>query len=228
MKGEVSLEPLTSYVKTNERHQRGDNSLKGAEKLGPLCASAVEQMDQVSNRSGVGSDDITDETTSLVDVRWSSDEEVTTVSPPAGHPPPGTPSLSENWLLFLQQCARGTKICPNAQKYLTLRLRRYRNCLRRLRQTKEFSELPPDCEGPGGDETREVMTLLRLPVVEHAFRGFTPQGKTCLLSAHRAQPTRMTLATLAPAGAQFCPLLDRLRQNGFQTPRFLTSTPMNA
>ncbi|GAA6214971.1 GRAM domain-containing protein 1C [Lates japonicus] len=33
-------------------------------------------MDQVSNRSGVGSDDITDETTSLVDVRWSSDEEV--------------------------------------------------------------------------------------------------------------------------------------------------------
>uniref|UniRef100_A0A4W6DKG9 GRAM domain-containing protein n=1 Tax=Lates calcarifer TaxID=8187 RepID=A0A4W6DKG9_LATCA len=32
-------------------------------------------MDQVSNRSGVGSDDITDETTSLVDVRWSSDEE---------------------------------------------------------------------------------------------------------------------------------------------------------
>ncbi|XP_028289236.1 protein Aster-C [Parambassis ranga] len=32
-------------------------------------------MDQVSNRSGVGSDDITDETASLVDFRWSSDEE---------------------------------------------------------------------------------------------------------------------------------------------------------
>ncbi|XP_071341282.1 protein Aster-C isoform X2 [Trachinotus anak] len=31
-------------------------------------------MDQVSSRSGVGSDDITDETTSLVDERWSSDE----------------------------------------------------------------------------------------------------------------------------------------------------------
>ncbi|XP_044031668.1 protein Aster-C isoform X3 [Siniperca chuatsi] len=36
---------------------------------------AAEQMDQVSNRSGVGSDDITDESTSLVDVRWSSEEE---------------------------------------------------------------------------------------------------------------------------------------------------------
>ncbi|XP_041824627.1 protein Aster-C [Melanotaenia boesemani] len=32
-------------------------------------------MDQVSNRSGVGSDDITDETGSLVDIRWSSDED---------------------------------------------------------------------------------------------------------------------------------------------------------
>ncbi|TKS87729.1 GRAM domain-containing protein 1C [Collichthys lucidus] len=32
-------------------------------------------MDQVSTRSGVGSDDITDESTSLVDVRWSTDEE---------------------------------------------------------------------------------------------------------------------------------------------------------
>ncbi|KAF1373030.1 hypothetical protein PFLUV_G00256110 [Perca fluviatilis] len=40
--------------------------------LGPLRASAAEQMDQVSNRSGVGSDDVTDESTS---VRWSSDEE---------------------------------------------------------------------------------------------------------------------------------------------------------
>lgn len=34
-----------------------------------------DQMDQVSTRSGVGSDDITDESTSLVDVRWSTDEE---------------------------------------------------------------------------------------------------------------------------------------------------------
>ncbi|XP_070708887.1 protein Aster-C [Pempheris klunzingeri] len=32
-------------------------------------------MDQVSSRSGVGSDDITDESASLVDVRWSSEEE---------------------------------------------------------------------------------------------------------------------------------------------------------
>ncbi|TDG97312.1 hypothetical protein EPR50_G00224610 [Perca flavescens] len=40
--------------------------------LGPLRASTAEQMDQVSNRSGVGSDDVTDESTS---VRWSSDEE---------------------------------------------------------------------------------------------------------------------------------------------------------
>ncbi|XP_070842769.1 protein Aster-C [Chaetodon trifascialis] len=32
-------------------------------------------MDQVSSRSGVGSDDITDESTSLMDVRWSSDED---------------------------------------------------------------------------------------------------------------------------------------------------------
>lgn len=46
------------------------------ERLGPLRAScAAEQMDQVSNRSTVGSDDITDESTSLVEVRWSSDEE---------------------------------------------------------------------------------------------------------------------------------------------------------
>ncbi|XP_070784319.1 protein Aster-C [Enoplosus armatus] len=36
---------------------------------------AAEQMDRVSNRSGVGSDDVTDESASLVDVRWSSEEE---------------------------------------------------------------------------------------------------------------------------------------------------------
>lgn len=40
-----------------------------------LLSSAAEQMDQVSNRSGVGSDDITDDT-SLPDLRWSSDEDV--------------------------------------------------------------------------------------------------------------------------------------------------------
>lgn len=40
---------------------------------------AAEQMDQVSNRSGVGSDDITDESASLLDVRWSSEEEVKAV-----------------------------------------------------------------------------------------------------------------------------------------------------
>ena len=33
-------------------------------------------MDQSSNRSGVGSDDITDETASLVDIGWSSEEDV--------------------------------------------------------------------------------------------------------------------------------------------------------
>lgn len=38
-------------------------------------SSASEQMDQVSNRSGVGSDDVTDENASLVEFRWSSDEE---------------------------------------------------------------------------------------------------------------------------------------------------------
>lgn len=32
-------------------------------------------MDQVSNRSGVGSDDITDESASLADVMWNSDNE---------------------------------------------------------------------------------------------------------------------------------------------------------
>ncbi|KAM6900467.1 protein Aster-C [Xenentodon cancila] len=37
--------------------------------------SPTEQMDQVSNQSGVGSDDITDETTSLVDSRWSSEDD---------------------------------------------------------------------------------------------------------------------------------------------------------
>nr|XP_019943369.1 PREDICTED: GRAM domain-containing protein 1C isoform X2 [Paralichthys olivaceus] len=37
--------------------------------------SAAEQMDQVSNRSGLGSDDIAYESISLVDVRWSSDED---------------------------------------------------------------------------------------------------------------------------------------------------------
>ncbi|KAM9839329.1 protein Aster-C isoform 2-T2 [Aulostomus maculatus] len=32
-------------------------------------------MDQLSNRSGVGSDDVTDETASLADIRWSSEED---------------------------------------------------------------------------------------------------------------------------------------------------------
>ena len=36
---------------------------------------AAEQMDQISILSGLGSEDITDESTSLVDVRWSSDED---------------------------------------------------------------------------------------------------------------------------------------------------------
>ncbi|XP_037613464.1 protein Aster-C isoform X2 [Sebastes umbrosus] len=48
---------------------------KTTETLGPLRVRAAEQMDQGSNRSGVGSDYITDESTSMVDVRWSSDEE---------------------------------------------------------------------------------------------------------------------------------------------------------
>ncbi|KAM4534214.1 protein Aster-C isoform 2-T3 [Odontesthes bonariensis] len=37
--------------------------------------SPAEEMDQSSNRSGVGSDDITDETASLVDIGWSSEED---------------------------------------------------------------------------------------------------------------------------------------------------------
>ena len=39
-----------------------------------LILFAAEQMDQISILSGLGSD-ITDESTSLVDVRWSSDED---------------------------------------------------------------------------------------------------------------------------------------------------------
>ncbi|XP_041669984.1 protein Aster-C isoform X2 [Cheilinus undulatus] len=46
-----------------------------AEILGPLRLSRAEQMDQVSYRSLVGSDDITDESASLVEDRWSSDED---------------------------------------------------------------------------------------------------------------------------------------------------------
>lgn len=38
-------------------------------------SSAAEQMDQVSNRSGVGNDDIIDETASLADSKWNSDDD---------------------------------------------------------------------------------------------------------------------------------------------------------
>ncbi|XP_029935712.1 protein Aster-C isoform X2 [Myripristis murdjan] len=41
----------------------------------PVRVSAAEQMEQGSSRSGLGSDDVTDETTSAVDVRSSSDED---------------------------------------------------------------------------------------------------------------------------------------------------------
>lgn len=58
-------------------------SYSEAEMMPYFClSSAAEQMDQISNRSGVASDDITDETTSLVDVRWSSDEEVKDLNTP--------------------------------------------------------------------------------------------------------------------------------------------------
>lgn len=40
-----------------------------------LILFAAEQMDQISILSGLGSGDITDESTSLVDVRWSSEED---------------------------------------------------------------------------------------------------------------------------------------------------------
>ncbi|KAK5604024.1 hypothetical protein CRENBAI_024422 [Crenichthys baileyi] len=43
--------------------------------LGPLRVSPAEPMDQLSNRSGVGSDDVTDDTGSLMDVRLSSDDD---------------------------------------------------------------------------------------------------------------------------------------------------------
>lgn len=32
-------------------------------------------MDQVSNRSGLGSDDITDESASMLDSKWSSEDD---------------------------------------------------------------------------------------------------------------------------------------------------------
>lgn len=40
------------------------------------CSPAAEQMDQGSNPSAQGSDDVTDESASLADVRWSSGDEV--------------------------------------------------------------------------------------------------------------------------------------------------------
>lgn len=40
-----------------------------------LILFAAKQMDQISILSGLGSGDITDESTSLVDVRWSSEED---------------------------------------------------------------------------------------------------------------------------------------------------------
>ncbi|XP_040921446.1 protein Aster-C isoform X2 [Toxotes jaculatrix] len=64
----VSSCDLFIYFKSRSHIERKDI-------LGPLRAGAAEQMDQVSNRSGLASDDITDETTSTVDVRWSSDED---------------------------------------------------------------------------------------------------------------------------------------------------------
>ena len=48
-----------------------------------LC-SPTEHMDQVSIRSGVGSDDVTDETTSQLDSRWSSEEDVRKSLPDVG------------------------------------------------------------------------------------------------------------------------------------------------
>ncbi|XP_054478505.1 protein Aster-C isoform X2 [Anoplopoma fimbria] len=68
-----TLEEKRREERRREEKRRGEE--RRGEVLGPLRAGAAEQMDQISNRSGVGSDDITDESTSMVDVRWSSDEE---------------------------------------------------------------------------------------------------------------------------------------------------------
>ncbi|KAM8731122.1 protein Aster-C isoform 2-T2 [Acanthopagrus schlegelii] len=51
-----------------------DRSFRAEREENPRAHSAPEQMDQISILSGLGSD-ITDESTSLVDVRWSSDED---------------------------------------------------------------------------------------------------------------------------------------------------------
>lgn len=46
------------------------------QKFIPLYSSlAAEQMDQVSNRSGLGSDEITDESASMLDNKWSSEDD---------------------------------------------------------------------------------------------------------------------------------------------------------
>lgn len=45
-------------------------------RLPDYCSPAAEQMDQGSNPSAQGSDDVTDESASLADVRWSSGDEV--------------------------------------------------------------------------------------------------------------------------------------------------------
>ncbi|RVE58822.1 hypothetical protein OJAV_G00197680 [Oryzias javanicus] len=46
-----------------------------ADNLGPLRESTAEPMDQVTDRSGMGSDDVADETESP-DTKWSSEEEI--------------------------------------------------------------------------------------------------------------------------------------------------------
>ncbi|XP_056869538.1 protein Aster-C isoform X3 [Takifugu flavidus] len=43
--------------------------------MSSTCSLAAEEMDQGPNRSALGSDDVTDESTSLVEVRWSSGDE---------------------------------------------------------------------------------------------------------------------------------------------------------
>lgn len=52
-----------------------NSETKGMGSVSSHLISAAARMEPVSCRSGVGSDDVTEETVSLVDVGWSSDED---------------------------------------------------------------------------------------------------------------------------------------------------------
>lgn len=50
-------------------------SLKTDARLRETFSPAAEEMDQGPDRSALGSDDVTDESNSVVEVRWSSGDE---------------------------------------------------------------------------------------------------------------------------------------------------------